>query len=57
MDGVSRSIFYFNEPGVGNTEKVVEIVYKRLKEGDIRSVGILFDPFVTRLPLTSYIDT
>jgi len=40
MDGVSRSIFYFNEPGVGNTEKVIEIVYKRLKEGDIRSVVV-----------------
>jgi hypothetical protein len=37
---VSRSIFYFNEPGIGNTEKVIEIVYKRLKEGDIRSVVV-----------------
>jgi hypothetical protein len=40
MNGVSRSIFYFNEPGIGNTEKVIEIVYKRLKEGDIRSVVV-----------------
>jgi hypothetical protein len=40
MDGVSRSVFYFNEPGVGNTEKVIEIVCKRLKEGDIRSVAV-----------------
>jgi hypothetical protein len=40
MNGVSRSIFYFSEPGIGNTEKVIEIVYKRLKEGDIRSVVV-----------------
>jgi hypothetical protein len=40
MDGVSRSIFYFNQPGVDNTEGVVEIVHKRLKEGDIRSVVV-----------------
>jgi hypothetical protein len=40
MNGLSRSIFYFNEPGIGNTEKVIEIVYKRLKEGDIRSVVV-----------------
>jgi hypothetical protein len=40
MNGVSRSIFYFNEPGIDNTEKVIEIVYKRLKEGDIRSVVV-----------------
>ncbi len=40
MNGVSRSIFYFNEPGIGNTEKVIEIVHKRLKEGDIRSVVV-----------------
>jgi hypothetical protein len=40
MNGVSRSIFYFDEPGVDNTEKVIEIVYNRLKEGDIRSVAV-----------------
>ena len=40
MNGVSRSIFYFNQPGVGNTDEVVEIVHKRLKEGDIRSVVV-----------------
>jgi len=38
MNGVSRSIVYFNQPGVDNTDEVVEIVHKRLKEGDIRSV-------------------
>lgn len=40
MDGVSRSIFYFNQPGIDNTDKVIEIVHKRLKEGDIRSVVV-----------------
>jgi hypothetical protein len=40
MKGVSRSIHYFNEPGVDNTEDVVEIVHTRLKEGDIRSVVV-----------------
>jgi len=38
MNGVSRSVVYFNQPGVDNTDEVVEIVHKRLKEGDIRSV-------------------
>jgi len=40
MNGVNRSIFYFNQPGIDNTDKVIEIVYKRLKEGDIRSVVV-----------------
>jgi hypothetical protein len=40
MVGVNRSIFYFNQPGVNNTDEVVEIVYKRLKEGDIKSVVV-----------------
>jgi len=40
MNGVSRSIFYFNQPGIDNTDKVIEIVYNRLKEGDIRSVVV-----------------
>ncbi len=40
MKGVSRSIFYFNQSGVENTDEVVEIVYHRLKEGDIKSVVV-----------------
>ena len=40
MDGVSRSITYFSKSGVENTDDVVEIVYKRLKEGDIKSVVV-----------------
>jgi len=40
MKGVNRSIFYFSEPGFENTEDVVEIVYQRLKEGDIKSVVV-----------------
>jgi hypothetical protein len=40
MKGVNRPIFYFNQPGVENTDEVVEIVYKRLKEGDIKSVVV-----------------
>jgi len=40
MNGVSRQIFYFNKSGVENTDDVVEIVYNRLKEGDIKSVVV-----------------
>ncbi len=40
MEGVSRPIFYFNRAGVENTEKVIEIVHNRLKEGDIKSVVV-----------------
>ena len=40
MGAVSRSIFYFNQSGVEDTDEVVEIVYKRLKEGDIKSVVV-----------------
>ena len=40
MEAVSRSIFYFNQPGVENTDEVVEVVYNRLKEGDIKSVVV-----------------
>ena len=40
MEGMNRSIFYFNQPGTGNTDDIVEIVYKRLKEGDIKSVVV-----------------
>jgi len=40
MKGASRSIFYFEHPGVKNTDDVVEIVSERLKEGDIKSVVV-----------------
>ncbi len=40
MRGVSRSITYFNQSGVENTDEVVDIVYNRLKEGDIKSVVV-----------------
>jgi hypothetical protein len=40
MNGVSRSIFYFNQPGVDNTDEVIEVVHRRLKEGDIKSVVV-----------------
>jgi len=40
MEGVSRSITYFNKSGIENTDDVVEIVYKRFKEGDIKSVVV-----------------
>jgi len=49
MEGVSRSIFYFNQPGVDNTDEVIEIVYKRLKEGDIKSVVVASSSGVTGL--------
>jgi hypothetical protein len=40
MGGVSRPIFYFNQAGVENTDEIVEIVYRRLKEGDIKNVVV-----------------
>ena len=40
MRGVKRSIYYFEEAGYGNTSDVVEIAYKRLQEGDIKSVVV-----------------
>jgi hypothetical protein len=40
MSGVNRSVVYFNQPGIENTDALVEIVHNRLKEGDIRSVVV-----------------
>ncbi len=40
MEGISRPILYFNQPGIDNTDAVIEIVYKRLKEADIKSVVV-----------------
>jgi len=37
MNGVSRQICYFNQAGVENTDDIVETVYSRLKEDDIKS--------------------
>ena len=49
MEGMNRSIFYFNQPGAGNTDDIVEIVYKRLKGGDINSVVVASSSGVTGL--------
>ncbi|MFH1625266.1 MAG: hypothetical protein ABID54_08960 [Pseudomonadota bacterium] len=40
MRGIERPIFYFEQAGYENTNDVVEIVYNRLKEGDIKSVVV-----------------
>jgi len=40
MKGINRSISYFNQSGVENTDDVVEIVDERLKEGDIKNVVV-----------------
>ncbi len=40
MKGLSKSVVYFNNPGIENTEDVIEIVYNRLKEGDIKNVVV-----------------
>jgi uncharacterized protein len=40
MKCVNRSVVYFEQPGVENTEAVIEIVRDRLKEGDVRSVVV-----------------
>lgn len=38
--GINRPILYFDKPGIENTDAVIEAVYERLKEGDIRSVVV-----------------
>lgn len=38
--GTTRSILYFDKPGIDNTDAIIEVVYERLKEGDIRSVVV-----------------
>jgi hypothetical protein len=40
MNGVNRKAIYFEKPGISNTEEVIEIVYERLKEGDVGSVVV-----------------
>ena len=40
MKGTSRSIVYFNEPGPDHTDEVMEIVCRRIKDADIRSVVV-----------------
>jgi len=40
MRGIERPIFYFERAGYENTDDVVEIVYTRLKKGDIKSVVV-----------------
>jgi len=40
MQGVERPIYYFEQAGYENTKDVVEIVYNRVKRGDIKSVVV-----------------
>jgi len=40
MKGIERSIYYFDQAGYENTTDIVEIVDKRLKGGDIKSVVV-----------------
>jgi len=40
MQGIERPIFYFEQAGYENTSDVIEIVYSRMKEGDIKSVVV-----------------
>lgn len=40
MPGIERSIYYFDKAGYENTTDIIEIVYKRLKEGDIKNVVV-----------------
>jgi len=40
MQGIERPIYYFEKAGHRNTADVVDIVYNRLKEGDIKSVVV-----------------
>jgi len=40
MKGIERSIYYFGQAGYENTTDIVEIVDKRLRGGDIKSVVV-----------------
>lgn len=40
MKGIERSIYYFGQAGYENTADIVEIVDKRLRGGDIKSVVV-----------------
>jgi len=40
MKGANEPVSYFKKPGVENTEGVIDIVHRRLKGGDIRSVVV-----------------
>jgi hypothetical protein len=40
MRGIERPIFYFEQAGYENSMDALEIVHKRLKEGDIKSVVV-----------------
>ncbi len=40
MRGIERPVYYFKQAGYENTSDVVEIVHKRLQEGDVKSVVI-----------------
>jgi uncharacterized protein len=40
MPGIEKPIFYFEQAGNVNTHEVLEIVYNRLKVGDIKSVVV-----------------
>lgn len=41
MDVVKKSIMtYFAEPGSGNTDKLIEAVRERVKEGDVNTVVV-----------------
>jgi hypothetical protein len=40
MQGIERAIYYFDQAGYENTTDIIEIVDKRLKGGDIKSVVV-----------------
>jgi len=40
MKGANEPVSYFKKPGVENTEEVIDIVHRRLKRGDIKSVVV-----------------
>jgi len=40
MQGIERPIYYFEQAGCGNTLDVLEIVFKRIQQGDIKSVVV-----------------
>jgi len=40
MTEATRPVVYFDQPGVDNTEEVIDVVHNRLKEGDIKSVVV-----------------
>ncbi len=52
---MKKSITYFEESGVQNTDDVIALVETRLREGDIKNVVVASSSGKTGLKLSEYI--